>query len=460
MLAELRGLHGFSVVVAPAFCGDRPLPTSTFSVSPSSFIRLFPTYCSANYTLMSAIATGRSCSRCYEAKRKCDQMSPSCRLCRRKGLACVYPSRRPSSFVPIETIDPYSLPPSTNLPDLQTMSNELSVAGISPELSLDFANPTDLLLTNDARAAWFTAPEAFIVDHSPMPLPPNFKIQDLKEFVRLIESWLTIWVTTGSNAFIHAHLYGNSFPSCLQIAFATYSAYINRTPTASEIILRSVNDQATALVSELDQIHGSKDLVKDLAYIHALFAYQMIGLFDGDIRSRHLAESRAPVLAELLDRTLKNASATLKQEMSMDGPTFSLAHLLAPTELLWRSWIISESLRRTWLVIQGISASYDGLKQGWAPCNGDVMFTTREGLWSADSASVWAKMSNDEDVRFVGRTHAECLFTVAPEETDEFAKFMLENIFGKERSSNWLSGTRCVDTATTFEPLSSRHLQA
>lgn len=408
---------------------------------------------------MSAITTGRSCSRCHEAKRKCDQMSPSCRLCRRKGLACVYTSRRPSSFVPIETIDHGNLLLSTNSPDLQTMSNELSVAGMPPELTLDFANPTDLPLT-DAGSAWFTAPGAFMINHSPMPLPPNFKIQDLKEFVRLIESWLAIWVTTGSNAFIHAHLYGTGFPSCLQIAFATYSAYINRTSTTSEIILRSVNDQATALVSQLDQIHGPKDLVKDLACIHALFVYQIIGLFDGDIRSRHLAESRAPVLAELLDRTLKNASSTLKQDMSMDVPTFSLAHLLAPTGLLWRSWIVSETLRRTWLVIQGISASYDGLKQGWAPCNGDVMFTTREGLWSADSASVWAKMSMDQDVRFVGRTHAECLFMVAPEETDEFAKFMLKNIFGKERSSNWLSRTRCVDTATTFEPLSSRHLQA
>jgi hypothetical protein len=184
----------------------------------------------------------------------------------------------------------------------------------------------------------------------------------------------------------------------------------------------------------------------------------MIGLFDGNIRSYHLAESRAPALAELLDSTLKNASATLTQEMSMDGSTFSLAHLFAPTELLWRSRVISESLRRTWLVIQSISASYDGLKQGWAPCNGDVMFTNREGLWSVDSATVWAKMFVDQDVRFVGRSYAECLFLVTPEETGEFTKFMLENIFGKERTSNWLSGTRYVNIATTSEPLSPGHL--
>ncbi|KAH7356171.1 hypothetical protein BKA66DRAFT_474080 [Pyrenochaeta sp. MPI-SDFR-AT-0127] len=416
-------------------------------------------YCAANRTPTSDMATGRSCSRCHEAKRKCDQMSPSCRFCRRKGLECVYPSRRPSSFVPIATLDPCNLLPNAELPHLQTMSNELSVADFSPDLTLDLASSTNLPLTDDVRAAWFTEPEAFTVDHSPMPLPPNFQIQDLKEFVRLIESWLKIWIKTGGNAFIHAHLYGNGFPSCLQIAFVTYSAYINRSPSASEIILRSVNDQATALVSKLDQTNGSKDLVKDLACIHALFVYQMIGLFDGDIRSRHLAESRAPVLGELLDRTLRNASATIKRDMSIDGLYFSLAPLLTPTELLWRFWIISESLRRTWLVIQGISASYDGLKQGWAQCKGDVMFTTREGLWSAESAPAWAKISAEQDVRCIGRAHAECLFMFAPEETDEFAKFMLKNIFGKERSSNWLSGSRCIDTVTTFDALSSRQLQ-
>jgi hypothetical protein len=335
---------------------------------------------------------------------------------------------------------------STSIPpDIPTVGNELSIAETATELALEFANPPNLPLTNDVRAAWFTAPEAFMVNHAPMPLPPNFKIQDLKEFVRLVESWLTIWVTTGSNAFIHAHLYHNNFPSCLQIAFATYSAYSNRTPASSEIVLRSVNNQATALVSEIDQINGSKDLVQDLACIHALFAYQMIGLFDGDIRSRHLAESRAPVLAELLDRIVENASAALNQDISTNGPMFSLTNFFTPTELLWRSWTISESLRRTWLVVQGISASYDGLKQGWTPCKGDVMFTAREGLWSADSALVWSKRSIDQDVRFVGRTHAECLFVVAPEETDEFAKSMLKNIYGKERFSNWLSGTRCDD---------------
>jgi len=275
-----------------------------------------------------------------------------------------------------------------------------------------------------------------------MPLPPNFKISDLEDFVRFIENCLATWITTGSNIFIHAHLYEDKFPSCLQIAFATFSAYISRTPATTAMILRTVNDQATALISGLEG-GTSCDLVDDLAHMHALLAYQVIGLFNGDIRSRHLAEKRAAHLSKLLDRALEHASLTLNRHVSTDDITVSLANPKSPTELLWQSWIMSESLRRTWLVVKGISASYDGLKQGWTPCHGDVMFTACEGFWSANSASFWAKKYADMDMRFVGRFHAEYLFDVAPEGVDEFAKVMLEAIFGRERFMKWVCGLHC-----------------
>jgi hypothetical protein len=366
---------------------------------------------------MSSAGTIRSCIRCNEAKRKCDRTTPSCRLCRRKKLECTYPSRRPSNFIPIETAHNVPSPlPEFDLLDFEAISNELTVTE---------PLPGDLAITTSARGSWFLAPETFVVDHTPMPLPPNSKISDLKDFIRLIETSLATWITTGSNTFIHAHLYRDTFPSCLQIAFATFSAYLNRTRETTDMILRAVNDQATQLVSRQEEAD-------------ALFAYQMIGLFDGDIRSRHLAEKRAAHLSRSLDRALETASATLGLQMFADDLNISLPNLTSPTERLWQSWTISESLRRTWLVVQGISACYDGLKQGWAPCNGDVMFTTREGLWSASSACSWIKMCADRDVRFVGRFNAEWLFDVAPEEVDDFSKVMLETVYGRERCMEWM----------------------
>ncbi|KAJ4350315.1 uncharacterized protein N0V89_008936 [Didymosphaeria variabile] len=327
--------------------------------------------------------------------------------------------------------------------ELVYFGNDTPLAEALPDPALDVADTTHLSLASDPRAEWFTAPETFLIDHTPMPLPPNFDVLDLKTFVRLIESWMRDWVTTGNNMFIHAQLYGDHLPSCLEVAFTTFSAYINKTAATTEIVLRAVNDQATALVSKADESNTSSNVLRNLACIHALLAYQIIGLFDGDIRSRHLAEERAPILAALLDRIFEKASAALVEQVSPNESS-TLLESVSFDERLWRSWIISESLRRTWLVARGIGASYDGFKQGWALCYGDVMITTREGLWSANSATLWMEMCMERDVRFIGRIDAESLLKVPPEEVDEFAKAVLETRFGKEGFMRWTSGSFLV----------------
>lgn len=353
-------------------------------------------------------------------------------------MECAYPNPKPSSFVPITMTHEDYLFTDANVIEPEFSSGELLTARTIPELALDVIDATSSSLVLHSSAEWFAAPETFLIDHTPMPLPPNFKIHDLETFVEQIDIWMREWVATGSNAFIHAQLYGEHLPSCLQVAFTTFSAYTNKTPASARILFQTVNDQATALLSQMD---SSGSVLQDLACMHALLVYQMIGLFDGDIRSRHLAESRAPLLAQLSLQTLENASATLLAQLTENEHTMIQFNYVLPEEPLWRTWIISESLRRTWLIVQAVAASYDGLKQGWAPCNGDVKFTTREGLWSARSASLWASICVHKDVRFVGRFRAQGLFEVPPGEVDEFAKVMLETVFGKEKSVKWKTGS-------------------
>ncbi|KAL1592033.1 hypothetical protein SLS60_011625 [Paraconiothyrium brasiliense] len=393
---------------------------------------------------MPAVGTGRSCIQCNEAKRKCDRNPRACRLCRTKKLACVYPPRKPSNFVPVLTSEEESTTPDSDMLELVFFSNDTSLAEALPDVPLDVADATHLALATDPRAEWFTAPETFFIDHTPMPLPPNFKVLDLKEFVLIVDRWMKDWVMTGNNAFIHAQLYEGYFPSCLQIAFTTFSAYINKTTATTEMVLRAVNDQATALISELDGNKPLSNVLGNLAVVHALLAYQIIGLFDGDIRSRHLAEERAPIVVALMDRIFEKASAALVEQVATHQSSSTILESVSFDERLWRAWIISESLRRTWLIVRGINASYDGFKQGWALCYGDVMITTREGLWSANTASLWMEMCINRDVRFIGRIDAESLLKVPPEEVDEFAKAVLGTRFGKERFMRWTAGTFLV----------------
>src|SRR6478735_6395454 len=129
---------------------------------------------------MPAIGTGRSCVQCNDAKRRCDRNTPACRLCRRKNLDCVYPLLKPSNFVPITTTEEEYRPSDSDVLDLEDSSVEQLMSEALPDPTSDFVNVTALSLVPDPYAAWFAAPETFLVDHTPMPLPPNFKIRDLE----------------------------------------------------------------------------------------------------------------------------------------------------------------------------------------------------------------------------------------------------------------------------------------
>ena len=351
---------------------------------------------------------------------------------------CAYPPRKPSNFVRIQT--PQDTPtldfrlPLTGyeaLVDFPSMGEMLAGPGLGT------VEARSLHVTIDPRVQWFTAPEAFFIDHQFTPLPPNFKVSDLKIFVQLIDYWMKEWVTTGSNTFIHARLYEDDFPPCLQIAFTTFSTYIHRTAANSDMVLRTVNDQATALLSKHGGRSSPTDVLDDLAVVHALLVYQMIGLFDGDIRSRFLAEERVPILALLQNLVLEKTSTELVRRISTNGSELAVDYDSCE-DRTWRCWIISESIRRTWFIGRAIDTAYNGLKQGWAPCYGHVMITAREGLWSANCATAWKTMCLNHDVNFIGKDDTESLFEISPQEVDEFSKLLLQSRFGKERYLAWM----------------------
>lgn len=116
--------------------------------------------------------------------------------------------------------------------------------------------------------------------------------------------------------------------------------------------------------------------------------YQAIGLFDGSIRSRYLAEGRMQILDRCLMQMVECASAGIYLvqnglnllDMTGVGVT-SQTKSPANTENIWRAWILAESVWRTWQVGKGLQAVYLLLQQGWTYCPGGKMFTTREGVW-------------------------------------------------------------------------------
>jgi hypothetical protein len=275
-----------------------------------------------------------------------------------------------------------------------------------------------------------------------------------------IHRWLADWVETGSNPFIHSRLYRTRFPRCIQDAYTALSCYLHKTASNEQSIFQIIEDRAKELLAEhhmpstdsfLSNISNTSssatlDPLEHLARVQSLLIYQVICLYDGDIRLRHVAESHIPVLNSWTQQMVDHASHAVclggsvissGQEQTVVG--FGLSDVAQCENLLWYSWVIAESIRRTWLVASGIQGTYLVMQQGRTiPCQGGMMFTTRKGVWEAQSARAWEKLCSEVNVGLMQVAETDKLLTeVAPDDVDDFAMLVLRATFSEERLDRW-----------------------
>ena len=235
------------------------------------------------------------------------------------------------------------------------------------------------------------------------------------------------------------------------------SCYLNKTEANEQTVFQIIENQATELVAKysIPSADSSQensmssialDSLEHIARVHALLVYQFLGLYDGDIRLRHLAETYIPVLNRWMREMVQHTS----QAACLGGSVISsiyeqtaagLGTFYSPDgeNLLWYAWIVAESVRRTWVISAGIQVIFLVLRQGGAvPCQGGMMFTTRQGVWEAQSAVAWGKLCSEVQVGLMQMAEADRLFTeAAAEEVNEFTKAVLEINFGRERMERW-----------------------
>ena len=417
-------------------------------------------------------AESNACIACAKSKRKCGRQMPSCARCADKGRSCVYPPSRhrvaSSSRPLLSDALRYSVPrvedellaeaagnTSSRTADLMFVDDFMLDLAF-PLMDGDFAAPLSLNQTHRAPATnsdWFLAPETWRIFHR-VDTSDDVPIgrAEMKKYVAVLQSWLERWATTGSNPFIHSCLYSANSPTCVQVAYATLASYIHRTPANTDTVLQIVEDRSNDLLREngailvkvgaeewADGEEQDVDLFAQLTRLHALIVYQIIGLFDGDIRSRHIAEGRMAIqnswAGKLLHSAAKVFSNTHAVAMHLGG---CLPMPSTYSQHLWYLWILSESVRRTWLVAAGLPPVYSALQQRWAACPGGVMYTNRSGLWNAASATEWEKQCSAKNVAFLQRFEcARLLDEAKPAEIDEFGTAMLDMTFDPELLEKW-----------------------
>ncbi|KAF1953157.1 putative aldo/keto reductase [Byssothecium circinans] len=252
------------------------------------------------------------------------------------------------------------------------------------------------------------------------------------------------WVKNGHNGFIHRQLYDKGLPTYVQDAFTTLAAYTTSTPAVKETILQIAEERSMDLVRQpAPTTTDLRGVFAHLSRVHALFIYQYIRLFDGSVRLRASAERQLPTLrlwAHQLFETTKiyRASDTLLSSLPQYPQNTDWGADFHATSTLWRLWILTESVRRTHILVTTVANVYQTMIRGWAECTGGGMLTARQGLWEAESAAKWFEMSCMDSPLMVSSLQPEVVVdAVGADEVDAFVKSFWAFFLGSDRIRCW-----------------------
>ena len=114
-------------------------------------------------------------------------------------------------------------------------------------------------------------------------------------------------------------------------------------------------------------------------------------------------------------------------------------------QAIWQAWILSESVRRTWM-LQSATLNLYQLKNGArTSCSGYLLFTIRQGLWEAPNAWRWVELVRNQSPLF---TQSDDLLGLmertSPAEMDAFTNRVLSVLLPAEQMDRWVARTTQV----------------
>ncbi|KAI0553295.1 hypothetical protein F4679DRAFT_571047 [Xylaria curta] len=428
------------------------------------------------------IAWRRACVTCTKAKRQCSKQVPRCRRCLERGLLCTYPPpRRPGTSATVgvaETslhLTDTTLPLGEGLTAPADIANQLDVSGDTPFAFLqvteaDFdglpmpiedqpsRNPPQASAVSDAlvnlRGLWFLLPESWQKEYTEAPTTTSRETDmSLKQYIEQAKSWVRQWVTENHSPLHHRELYSNTMPRHTQDAYTAMTMYMNKTRETEFTVHQILENRVSQLLQDQDveaslgnASGGGLSIFNHLSRVQSLLCYQLIRLFDGDIRMRGQAESLIPTLFLWNNQMLDSAkdslahperflvSSSFDPNLQPNASNIPRSSSLS-TNLAWQVWIIAESVRRTWQTTGVVQSVYQFLKRGWSECPGRLPSTLRRGLWDATSAYSWSNaLRGDRDPLLLLMVNFDEICSRVPDDVDDYNTAII-GIYDMERVS-------------------------
>ncbi|KAF2449672.1 hypothetical protein P171DRAFT_197989 [Karstenula rhodostoma CBS 690.94] len=367
----------------------------------------------------------KSCSECVKAKRKCGMEVPRCSRCTKKNITCAYPSKIMAQELAIPELDfPW-------LDDLFRDPDALPWEGaLQPQLEVAFApsGHYPASFTSDALHSSAFSPLGVEIDK--VPCRSTLARTEMEAALHRFKTWPEKWVKEGKAPFIHPRLYANEMPKALQDAYAACAIYSTKTDQNAFVAFTVIESKANELLRSPDQ--ESWTSLELLAAVQALLIFQFIRLFDGDIRQRAQAESAETVLEAWTNQL--NSITTTERKYTTDT---------APS---WRSWIFSESLRRTSTMSFLLSGIYSLVKKGYCTLGQQVSahsFTAQRKLWDATGPLEWDRVKANHDPFWTPCMNFDHVIRRGNgDELDDFGMVMLITYKGQDTVDHWLSISR------------------
>jgi hypothetical protein len=238
----------------------------------------------------------------------------------------------------------------------------------------------------------------------------------------------------GQTMFVHRFLFQERNPPALQDALSACALYCLKNSENQALVFRNLEHKQQQLIASTDLLLVSNtDL---LAGLQALLLYQMIRLFDGDIRLRAQAEADEPVLLMWAG----HLHSRMRQVVPSLAGSAEAQFLPENRSMNWQRWLIEESSRRTVITAFMLKGVYDFLKLGYdnAP-NLQMSFTAQSALWNAQSEIGWRRAHSEREQLEVQVTYwDEVIAKAKPSDLEELGVLIMVMLWGIDATKKWL----------------------
>ena len=367
----------------------------------------------------------KACERCIKSKRRCDMQVPQCGRCGIKGFACVYskdssnPMLASHRSVSVTTtsaamdpdmgwLDSVVLNPQ-HLALQQTpmiaeeewlnaaslvMSGVSSSSDTTPEL---LPTPEDSSATSaNTSPGYGSSKELTVVDGKELFVRKmddaqgdSVSSEEADFFLKLMQQLPKTFIDTLQTLFIHPRLYSFADkPVAITNLFGTCAAYLAKSRHNEDAIFRMVNTEVERIfATHSDNVN---DVHLNLPLAQAFLLYQIIRLFDGNIRQRAVAERQQ---AKLLAWSDQLHQAIRRNDLAATHPNATPSSVRVLSD--WDSWVFWECVSRTVFLIAMMDGLYKLLRDNVCGCDAKIMslrISLNRKLWAASSPAEWRQV--------------------------------------------------------------------